>query len=475
MKVSELETAITVAGLFYKRTKDAYAELLQVWMPFDEKKGFKLDDGLWYNESVLPKEEIDKLNSKYISIIDLLKKNNIKIVRSSPVTNGLVAELIIHLKNYTLDNKLDRIALPNDYEIQTDDKIKTSISILKYENVLPKVTGFGYKFPDFRDSTLKKHEIAMVVKNTPDIIKMYSEEKNISWILGFVYNQNNIQPLMEAISSGAISAKAFLEEILPASPVTDKITSDHYKKLFTFLATQSIDEIDVGNRIYYRHQEVIVNNPSIFNKVVENWKFSAETGREFLKNIILSTDIKAFKKFITKYDANKYFMNHWKTLEEPVLQKFCVVEPKLLPVLVNNGWLLFNTIFTSDIVFFISEQINDYSEVVPLTISLYLKHSNDHNGFMHFMLQKFAIKTDESFLKDVFKTIMENINIDSITVTNCMVGNGIIMKYLRDYENNHPLKEKLLSSEEFVNYLLEGGQEEYLPDDVRDLFIFKLD
>jgi len=416
----------------------------------------------------MPEEEINKFNKKYEDLLKILKAHNIKVIRSSPVENGLIADLLIFLKQVKNDSRYRRKEPPADFEITSNVNKNSRLQPMRDDEIIPQATGFSFDSPDFQHVKLKKHEIEMVIRSTPDILKIYDKEENVNWLVNFITNQNNTKPLEEAINSGVMDSKSIVEEILNNRRHINAMSDAQLKKVIGFLSTTKIMALDLERESRDGIiPKAILETPPIFNRIMKNWEFTQTTGRKILMKIVDEVHVKAFKKFVTTKSGPDYYFDQW-FQQEAVLRDFCSKEPQLLNLLVKDGWLHFSLISMDNI----AEFFNDYSQVVPIKlieimIKEYFKHNNPYGKFIKTVLIEIDAPSEE-----LTQILIDNANYDQIADEDLMIRDGIIMKYLEDYPDDHPLKVRLISSEQFVSYLLDNGKGEYLPEDVRDIFIF---
>lgn len=466
MNRSELEKIITNLDLNFSLENNGNL-IMQVWQKYSNA-GFKID-GKYYSAEVLGKKEVTQLNSNFEKLLSVLEKNNIQILSTHNIENGVISTWILVLRDEALSTTNRNL----DFEIQT--KLKTARNTVNYSNAMPQNVGYGYQnsrvSPKFGGDKLRKHEMEMVVGNIDELFVATSN--NASWIVEFSVSQNSSDPVRLAVEKGIITTSDAVSSIFDH----DEVYYDRQKEYATvlkYLTTLKVDNLDIANKNRRGSlPDIIVNSASLYQNVLKNWEFEFNTGQKILTMLIQDEQLKQFKQFINTKNQKKYKFQDWYDLTEQVLKITCSNDKKFLQQLFNSGWIDLSIIKPFQIIDFLIETFNHFDTSAYLWLMIeFMKFNsvyNTHKELLVALLDKFD-KDDfhDSFLsREIMQEFIENSLVDN--PTDFMINDASVMLYL---PKEHPLRNKLLSSGEFLNYLVSVNKLEYMPETVKDVFLF---
>lgn len=466
MKRSELEKIISGLNLEYAIENNGNL-IMQVWQKYSDT-GFKIESK-YYSASVLGEKEVTTLNSNFKKLLKTLDENNIQIISTHNIENGVISTWILGLRDEPLNNK-DRNL---DFEIQT--RLKTVRNTVNYSDALPQNVGYGYQnsriSPRFGGEKLRKHELELVIQNIDEVFKAASN--NASWIVEFSVSQNSSEPVRLAVEKNIIDAPSAISAVFDH----DEIYYDRqreYTTVLKYLTTLKADDVNIA----FKNRrgslpDVIVNSTGLYQNVLKNWEFEFNTGQKILTMLIQDEYVKQFKQFINLKDPKKYKFQDWYDLTEQVLKIACANDVKFLKKLLDDGWIDFSVLHSFYIADFLTEIFNQFDTSAYLMIMVaYLKYfpeEEDHKTLLGLLFNKFDQGDfhDSFITREIMETFIKNMNIES--TSSFMINDAVIMFYLDD---NSALKKKLLSDGKFLNYLAKVDKLEYMPETVKDVFLF---
>lgn len=463
MKRSELEKIITDLGLEFE-IENSSNLIMQIWQPYADS-GFKIGSK-YYTASCLGKKEVDDLNNKFKKLLVVLDANDIQINRTHNIENGVISTWIIDLRKDNLPNS-DRNL---DFEIET--KIKTNSNIVNYYDAMPLKVGYGYSGKIdvmFGSDKFKKHEMDLIIQNIDEVLE--ASKKDASWIVEFSVSQNNVTPVQVAIEKNVITSDSAIYALFDH----DEIYYDkqrEYGTILKYLTTFKIDELNIVDKNYRgKLPDLVIETSSLYSNVLKNWEFEKKTGQKILTMMVQDEQLKQFKQFINLKDTKKYKFQDWYDLKEQVLKLLCSDDEKFLQKLLSDGWFDFSNVESLAIIDFLIETFNQFGTPSYLIIikEFMRLFPGEHKTLLTHLFDKFD-KEDfhDSFLsRDIMDVFIKNMKIDS--AADFMINDAIIMFYLPD---NHPLKNKLLSNGDFLNYIAKVDKLEYMPETVKDVFLF---
>lgn len=465
MKIKELEKIIDNLDLkcIWGNQNNV---IMQVWQPHSNS-GFKVGSK-YYSSEVLPYDEVKKLNSKFEKLLKTLKKHKIKISDVDIVENGIISQINLVVRFDAL--KPDEKNL--DFEIDDFEDWKGG-NWFDYNDVMPDDIGYGSSFYDsnvsnlFKDFKLKKHEREMVIANMKELFDRFMERDSYDWVMNFAINQNDITPLQYWVENYNISPKYLIEAIFE----NDEIYYDNekeYKKIFGYLTTLKADDLDINQNSHYRGMlpDVIITSRKMFKQTLDNWEFEYDSGQRVLTFIIQDEHFKEFKLFIENKDPKKYYFDDWYDLQEYTLKTIGLDDLKLVQKLFDDKWMEMEHIDDEYVIDYIIDQLRNTSNVTnePILIKEFIKVKDvkSINKLLGLVLE---ISRDNKFnIPTVVQPFIDNP--DKLDFTQA---DAEIMKYLDD---SHPLSQRLLSDDKFIQYLVDIDKLEYLPKSVTDVFLF---
>lgn len=464
MKRSELEKIISGLNLEYAIENNGNL-IMQVWQKYSDT-GFKIESK-YYSASVLGEKEVTTLNSNFKELLKTLDENNIQIISAHNIENGVISTWVLGLRDEPLDNK-DRNL---DFEIQT--RLKTVRNTVNYSDALPQNVGYGYQnsriSPRFGGEKLRKHEMEMVVGNIDELFVAASN--NASWIVEFSVSQNSSEPVRLAVEKGIITTNDAVSSIFDH----DEVYYDRqreYATVLKYLTTLKVDNLDIANKtIRGSLPDIIVNSASLYQNVLKNWEFEFNTGQKILTMLIYNKQLKQFKQFINTKNPKKYKFQDWHGLIEPLLLAVCSDDEVFLKYLIKLNWLDISTVKAEYIIDFLVDEFNQFgtSSYLLLLTEFMSLHPSSQSKLLASLFNTFD-ETDfhDSFLtREIINTFIKNTTINDIS--SYMINDAVIMYYLPD---GHQLKNKLLSDDNFLKYLTSVDKLEYMPEAVKDVFLF---
>jgi len=468
MKKSELEKIIEDLDLKCSISNN-FNTIMQVWPQYNNN-GIKVGSK-YYSAEVLCSKNVIQLNSKFEKLKDILIKERIILRSSYIIENGLISEWVLEIKGEKLKN------LDDDFEIDIEMHDIAS-GIKEYNASIPDNDKVGFKFDDTTAGVLKerfkyklkKHEKEEVLSNIDELLDTLTFDENINWMNNFCIEQNSIDPFKYVVENNIIKPKTIIEKLFNSN---EYYLQSQYKKLISYLSTIKIKEL-----VFYENGRIIgeqffpsfiVESPTIFTNILKNWEFTRNTGQKILLYLVQKNYIKQFKQFIKLKDHSKYYFCDW-FLKKIIIEEVCDDDPKYLKKLIKDGWMILDSIYYGDMIFYLTYKVNVLNiETYIIVLNEFLKHYQYHEDLLFSLLTKF----DESDLhnteisKNIMNVFIKNTNLNR--ASSFITGNGAILLYLED---NHPIKKELLNDKQFLSFLFEKNKEHYIPEVLRDVFIF---
>lgn len=463
MKRKELEATVKELGLEFSVENNIGKTIMQVWQPY-APSGFKIDSK-YYSASSLGKSEVESLNSKFRNLLKVLEENKIRITNSSNIENGVISTWVLHLKDEPLKNEERNV----DFDIDTE----LFDGVMVYSRMMP--AKIGYRYSNFRTTTLysndklKKHELELMLKNIEEIIESLDDKREL--LVDFSIKNNTVEPIKYLIEKGIMAPRIVIELLF----THDDIYYDNQKEFLTilkYLTTLKAENINIlNNNRRGSLPDLILDLGYLYKSVLKNWEFEKDTGQKILTMMVRDDKQKQFRMFIEAKSADRYYFREWHDLQEYVLKFTCADNPKLLKKLIEDGWMALDNVSSDYFLDFLYEAVNSISvESYVLVMDEFMGYFGDmHDTLLSHLFDKF----DHDDLHDtmISRELMEAFlkRTDLKPPKPFMTHNAAIMIYLKD---DHPLRKELLSNGEFVQYIVSVGKTEFLPETVKDIFLF---
>lgn len=477
MLKSELEKILQSLGL-KSEVGNSLNTIMSIWR--EHKNNKYLINGDYYSTAVLGKNDIEELNKPFKQLLDTLIKNKLQIRDVHLTENGAISEIVIYARKDTLSYNEKDI----DFEIETN--VPTRVYGSKsYNEVIPSEIGFTlkeYSSTDILfDLELSKKEKDKVLENLEDILDNLDLTDSTAWVLQYIETQNEPRIIKYVIENKMLPSKFLIQEILN----NEEAFSDNqniiklYTEVFKYISTIKCVDIDartdsdfVGHLPNY-----VVESLPIFKNILENWEFTYETGQTILDKISieLHTDVyaKRLKLWVATKDPEMYYLDSWDSMES-ILGYFSF-DTKFITTLFENKWLEVEHIASDYLIDFItteSESMKQFSsehqpkilKSLAYIINEVFKHYNVEK--LNKILKKILIASSK---RSYDYSIALKPFIDKFKGLDFKIADGEIIKYLKDKD---PLKQKLLSDSDYISYLIAMKKEEYLPQNVTDIFLF---
>lgn len=472
MKKSEFEDIIKTIGLLYDYSKNDHV-VMNIWQPFT-KNGFKLND-VYYNPVVLGKNEVIKLNEKFEKLLKIIKENKFIVRTSFNIENGIISEFQLDIKNEA--NSVKNLK-NDDFEIETDFTSKYSrLKPNDYDSLIPTTTGYSANNNlrrIFESIKLKRHEKELIFKNYEEIFNEIPNPED--WLISLSLHSNDSTFITIAITEKFSSPNKMLSSIFEEK--RNEFDAEDYYKMISALCKLKISDISVYNSLNFSFAssifEQLLENKSDFEKLLKNWEFSYDDGQQFLRTLLTLVKYDAFKQFIYAKNPSKYVFSDW-DLQKQVLLRVCFKDASFFSDLIDDGWLQFSNIPEAKILNFISTtsmfSIADlgFSKLLINEFMDAFNSSNSHGRLLSELLTAFENENMQlsDYAQEIIDIVIEKFKFK--TIESFMLHDAIIIEYLENFKD---FKNKLLEDSEFIQYLVKCDKLDYLPNEIKDFFLF---
>lgn len=471
MKIRELEKIVNDLGLECEWGNNLQV-IMTIWQPH-KNNGYNIG-GKYYSADTLGEKQVQELNGKFEKLLSTIKKNKIKVKEVDTIENGVISQITLMVRFERLTN-LENTTL--NFEIE-DFEDWSGGRWVDYNDVIPEFIGYGGSDPYsvdvsqmFRDFALKKHERDLVIENIDELFKTFTKEDNYEWIHNFIRMNGDTRPLEIALEKGVFSPKFYIEELFGNDEIYYQ-NEKQYTSVFKILCEYKVEDLEINKDTSYRGHlpDIVLAKPGIYKKILENWEFEYDSGQRILTFLIQDEHHKEFKQLIDSKDPKKYYFDDWYDLQEYAL-KGMGDYPKFIKKLFDDEWLDMEHIDYNYILDFVYNELNQVKpETMKIVVEEYMKE-HQKIPLQEFMLEKLFERMEEDDLHGSFvsRPVMEVFIKYVVDGVSFNYGGGAIMLYLPD---GHPLKDRLLSDDNFVQYLIAEDKLEYLPASVTDVFLF---
>lgn len=419
--------------------------IAEIYWPWNNS-GLKIDDKYYRNETL---SEDDVINNHKImqTVISELESNNLQVRKIHYIEYNFVGGIIVEIKNDTL-TKVEQI-----YDFELDHTFKNNIIMEKVDMLA------GIKSPlNMFDEPLKKHEREKVQSNILDRISYFNEYGKQQILINLARYSKMIEPMEETLDNKLLDVEFVVEQLFNDDWVyyEDQSIAKKIIRLLSEYKTRAPINLSSGRG--YLPDVANGFNATIIKNICVNWTFTDDTAKKVLTFLIHNEEIMSLKVFLEKYvpfEIRDYF-----GIVEQIL--LLDMNPKIHKLFFDN-WCDINNFYNE-----FTEDLDTIVVRVDPTILTYLclkiNKSKYPDLFKHLVkAYKNSNLYDISVAKPILKLFLDEPGIDYTA------GDVFIITIFND---NKKIKKKILSQPGVQDKLMELGMVEYLPDDVKNIFVF---
>lgn len=458
MKKSQLVKEAEKLGLLVETGNHWPDCIAQIWTPHNSENKIKSTDGKMYSVDLLSLKEISDLNQRFVKLIDFCIKNNLAIRDIHHIESNLISEIVVVVKKSILDNVESKSDFELDDTLTNSKEEKYTIPTPVYNTAAASL--FGEK--------LTKSELAKVEEFIEERMAEYTVEDNVFWMLNICLYSNYFNHIKKVFESNLMTPEVFVYNLFYNTDLMFYEGENEFTKLLSLLTEYPIDLVSLTHSSDRRGYlpSVMTSNKKIMKNVFANWTFTENTTQRIFDYLIGDELEDIFVSFIKTYKPCK--LNFETNIEQLLINDIFTLNTLELYF---STWVNFKDYDVERVIdvmnMFIADARRDTkvkgilittiirAEIVPLeevyknlvsTMSA-LKYNSITNDRHKFLLQH--------FLKD---------NTLDYTFTNCFI--------VKVYFDVPAQKAKFLANPKIVDALVADGDDYYLPDSVKEIFLF---